>query len=274
MQPLSALILAGRRGDDDSLAASHGASHRALLPVAGVPSLLRVVRTLRASARIGDLHVSIDEPARISEVPELAALLDAQQLTLHQSAASPSQSVASVLGNGSTPFLVTTADHALLDASILNFFLDAMNASKSDLLVGLVPRTLLETGYPETTRTYFHFRRGSWSGANLFGCRTQRAREAVNFWKRVEQHRKRPWRMISAIGVDLAVLYITRWIDIDDAFTRVSKKIGASIEKVAIPVAEAAIDVDRESDLELATRILNEREAIADESLPRQSRGD
>src|SRR4029453_16464860 len=45
----SALILAGRRGPQDPLAVSRGATHRALLPVAGVPMLVRVVRALRAA---------------------------------------------------------------------------------------------------------------------------------------------------------------------------------------------------------------------------------
>ena len=40
-------MLAGRRGPRDALAEAHGVSHRALLPVDGVPMLLRVLRTFR-----------------------------------------------------------------------------------------------------------------------------------------------------------------------------------------------------------------------------------
>ncbi|NJM91716.1 MAG: hypothetical protein HC861_02805 [Rhodospirillaceae bacterium] len=40
---MNALILAGSRGPDDPMAKAANVSHKALLPVAGVPMLLRVV---------------------------------------------------------------------------------------------------------------------------------------------------------------------------------------------------------------------------------------
>ena len=60
MTGLSALVLAGRRGPDDPLADAHGASHRALLPVGGVPMVLRVVRSLIETGRIERLHITLD----------------------------------------------------------------------------------------------------------------------------------------------------------------------------------------------------------------------
>ena len=71
MDCYQALVLAGRRGVSDPLAEREGTSHRALLDVAGVPMLLRVVRTLRASPRIGRIAISIDEPAVLDSIPEL-----------------------------------------------------------------------------------------------------------------------------------------------------------------------------------------------------------
>ena len=261
MTELSALVLAGRRGPDDPLAAAHGASHRALLPVGGVPMVLRVVRSLLATERIAKLHISIEAPEHLQAIDELARLEAKGRLCIHRSLSSPSRSVGAVLALTEAPFLVTTADHALLDAAMLDHFLDAMATSDADILVGLVSKTLLQAAYPETKRTYLRFRSEAWSGANLFGCRTPDARKAVEFWRRAERHRKQPWRMISMIGADLAALYMAGRIDIDDALVRASKKLGVDVRKVAMPIPEAAIDVDRQSDLELASRILAEREA-------------
>ena len=64
-------------------------------------------------------------------------------------------------------------------------------------------------------------------------------------------------------GLDTGLRRIGCQLDVDDALSRASKRIGAEVRKVAIPIAEAAIDVDRESDLALASRILEEREAAA-----------
>ena len=60
---VTALVLAGRRsGGADPMAAAAGVSHKALLPVAGVPMLLRVVSALRASPSVGRIVVCIEAP--------------------------------------------------------------------------------------------------------------------------------------------------------------------------------------------------------------------
>jgi hypothetical protein len=78
-EKFAALVLAGRRGASDAfadaLAASDPSGHHALLDVAGVPMLLRVVRTLKASPSVGRITVSIDDPAVLDGVPELRASL-------------------------------------------------------------------------------------------------------------------------------------------------------------------------------------------------------
>lgn len=260
----SALILAGRRGPQDPLAASRGATHRALLPVAGVPMLVRVVRTLRA-AGLTRLHVSIDAPELLEVLPELAALRRAGALQLHPSASSPSRSVAAVLASDAMlPCLVTTADHALLTPAMVEHFLAEACASQADLLIGMVAASLVQAQHPETQRTYLRLRGESWSGANLFAFRTPAARRAADFYVRAERFRKQPWRLVAAIGPSLLVLYALGRLDLDGALARGSRVLGARLRAVRMPHAEAAIDVDREGDLVLAERILRARQASAE----------
>lgn len=260
MTPLSALVLAGRRGPVDALADAHGASHRALLEVGGVPMLLRVVRALRSSRGLGPLHVSIDAPERLAAIPELAALTRSGTLRTHESADSPSRSVLQVLRErDDEPFLVTTADHALLTAEMLDFVVAAAARSDADLLVGFVARSVVQARYPESPRTYFRFRGEAWTGANLFVFRTADARRAAEFWVRAERHRKRPWRLVTAIGAGLLASYWLGRLDLDAALARASGRIGARVAALPLPFAEAAIDVDREADRVLAEAILAQR---------------
>ena len=260
-RPLAALVLAGRRaGGDDALARGRGVTHRALLPVHGVPMLLRVVRALSAAERVSAVHVSMHDPDCVRSVRELAAAVEEGRLVLHDAAESPSASVLDVLTTDpATPWLVTTADHALLTAEMVDHFADAADASGADLGVGFVARSLLHRAYPETTRTYLRLRDESWSGANLFAFRTARSHRAADFWRRAERFRKQPWRLVAAIGPSLLLGYATGRLDLDAALARASQRIGAEVRAVRMPVAEAAIDVDRESDLDLATAILAAR---------------
>jgi GTP:adenosylcobinamide-phosphate guanylyltransferase len=264
MELQSALVLAGRRGSDDPLAAARGVSHRALLPVHGVPMLVRVVRALAASGCVGRIHVSMHAPACAREVPELDALAAGGRLCLHEAEPSPSASVLAVLAAEPTaPYLVTTADHALLTPEMVRHFDAAAGACGADLAIGFVAASLLRESYPQSTRTFLRLRGEAWSGANLFAFRTARSRAAADFWRRAERFRKRPWRLVAALGPSLLASYAAGRLDLDAALARASRRIGASVRAVRMPVAEAAIDVDRESDFELASLILAAREAHA-----------
>jgi len=236
-----------------------------MLEVGGAPMLLRVVRALRASPGIGGVTVSIDDPRALDDVPELKAAHAAGDLRVHRSLDSPSRSVADALA-GCAPdeaLLVTTADHALLTPDIVEHFIAAAARSEADLLVGVVSRSLLDARYPETTRTYLRLRGEAWTGANLFCFRTGRARRAAGFWVRAERQRKRPWRLAWAFGPTALILFLLRRLDLDAALERASRAIGARIRAVPLPFPEAAIDVDRVTDLVLAERILAEREVRA-----------
>lgn len=259
-QSFSALVLAGRRGPEDGLAKAHGVSHRALLPVAGVPMLLRVVRALRATPGVSQLRVSIDSPELLESVPELAALRDDGGLAVSPSAETPSRSVADALEVWpGGPVLVTTADHALLTPDRIGRFLRAAEATNADAAVALVERGVLEARYPESRRTWLKLRGGSYTGANLFLLVRSAALRAVDFFTRAETHRKTPWRLAAALGPELLFAYARGSLRLEDAFSQLSRRTGVALAGVALEDAEAAIDVDREADLALAERILAER---------------
>jgi len=259
-QHVNALVLAGRRGPDDPLARAAGAPHRALLDVGGVPMLERVVDALRCCPRIDRIGISIDEPALLDKVPGLADARrrDPERLRLLASAASPSASVLQALDDfaGDEPLLVTTADHALLDSAMLEHFLAACQASEADVLLALVDATRIRERFPESRRTYIHFRGASYSGANLFALQTSAGRRAAEFWTRAEQFRKQPWRLARTFGPLTLLLFLLRRLSLEDALQRASAIIGARIAAVEMPMAEAAVDVDRIEDLELVNRLV------------------
>jgi GTP:adenosylcobinamide-phosphate guanylyltransferase len=254
-----ALVLAGSRADGDPLARAQGVRHRALIEVGGEPMLLRVVRTLHAVPALGRVRISIDDPTALDGIAEFDALRRRGALDTHTSLDSPSRSVLDVLEDGNAPLLVTTADHPLLTPEVAAHFLSSCETVAADLVVGLVEREIVEDRFPTTARTWLHFRDGDYTGANLFGFRTRAARRAPAFWTRVENLRKRPWRMVSAFGPVALALFLARRLSLDAALERASQAIGARVGAVRLPYPEAAVDVDRASDLELAERILAER---------------
>ena len=253
--PFTALVLAGRRGAEDPVARQCGVEHKCLAPAGGVPMLARVLTVLAASPGIGRTFVVLENPALLDELP------DAPSCVALPGAATPSSSVLRALDQPATglPILIATADHALLSIEIVEFFCAAARASGADVVAGLTAAEVIRKAYPSTARTYWRFRDGQYSGANLFALMTPEARKAVAFWGRAERHRKRPWRLLRAFGLGSLLAYLLGRLTLDGAMARASRIIGARVAAVRLPFAEAAIDVDTAADLELVDAVLAER---------------
>jgi GTP:adenosylcobinamide-phosphate guanylyltransferase len=257
-----AIVLAGSRGGRDPVAEAAGVSAKCLAPVGGIPMVLRVVATLAACSAVEKILLVADDHPALASLEPLAQLAAEGRLLLLQPAASPSLSVRAARAEvGDRPVLVTTADHALLDQAMLRYFLDDAARSSADVTVGLVAASVILAAYPDSVRTFWRFRDERFSGANLFALLTPAADKALFFWRRVERERKRPWRIARIFGWRHLIAYLLGRVSLADAMRRASRVTGCRIEAVAIPIAEAAIDVDKPADLDLANRILAARAA-------------
>lgn len=228
--------------------------------------LVRVVRSLRAVSSVDKIVVSTDYPAVLHGLSEIRAFADSGVLSFHHtSGRSPSESVLQYFTSQSAkqPLLVTTADHPLLTAEMVEYFCTAATSSNADVVVGVVAASLFRARYPDSKRSFIPLRGESFCGTNLFALCTPRAAAAAAFWHHAGQFRKRPWRLISTFGLTNLVLLALYRLDLAAVLPRASRVIGARVAAVQMPFAECAIDVDNPDDLATATRILTEREAAA-----------
>lgn len=257
---MNALILAGSRGPDDPMAKAAGVSHKALLPVAGVPMLLRVVESVRALPGVARLYVCIEDARVVSGVPALGALERDGVLEVVPAAASPAASVAAALRriDLKQPLLVTTGDHPLLTPAILQRFVQAAPQA-CDIAVALAPADVVAAAYPGAIRTFYRLGKQRFSGCNLFLVRSANAARVADFWRRMETHRKRPLRLIWEVGPLALLSVLLGLMNAEQAFAYLSRKAGAVIRHVELPVADAAVDVDKPADLELVERIFARR---------------
>ncbi len=258
------LLLAGRRGPTDPVALHAGVSHKILVPIAGVPMIVRVVRSLRAVPSISRIVISLDDPTILDGLAEIRPLVEAGVVRVHHTQGrSPSESVLQYFTSQPVPepLIVTTADHPLLTAEMAGHFCAAVAASAADVVVGVVAESFFRARYPDSKRSFIPLRGESFCGTNLFALRTSRAAAAAAFWHHAGQFRKRPWRLISTFGLTTLVLLALRRLDLAAAIPRIARVLGASVDVVPMPFAECAIDVDNLNDLETASRILGQRES-------------
>ena len=250
----TALLLAGSRPGTDPFAAAHGTDLKALIPVGGTPMVARPAAALLSSPEIASVRVLAQEPERIG-----AALPADPRLTVAASGATIAATLDAILADPATrfPLLVTTADHALLDSAMIAEFCDA--AEGADLAIGLVERRRLMARLPGTERTWIKFRGGAYSGANLFALGSRDAAKAVALWRSVEQDRKKGWRVVAALGPVALIGAVLRLRTLDQTLASIGRRLGLDIRKVELANPLAAVDVDKPSDHELVTAILEGR---------------
>lgn len=251
----TAILLAGQRPGIDPLAHALGESRKAMVRVAGEAMLSRVATTLLAAPSIGRIVVMAQTPELLFE-GDCAWMRDEPRIATVHSDSGIATSVAAVAGGEAAPWpvLVTTADHPLLTVPMVEAMI--AGAGNADVAVGVVGRRVLLAAYPDNQRTWLKFKGEAWSGANLFALRSDRAQVALGLWSEVERDRKKAIKLIAHFGPWLAIRAITRTITLEAAMAAVGAKFGMVARPVALPFAEAGIDVDKVSDHALAERIL------------------
>jgi hypothetical protein len=152
------------------------------------------------------------------------------------------------------PLLVTTADHALLDAPTVDEFCRA--ATEADIAIGVVEREALLSRLPGTHRTWVRFRGGAYTGANLFALRSPAVAPAIELWRSVEQDRKKGCRLISMFGATALLGAGLRMLTLDGVLARAGQKLGLAVKSVRLTNPLAGVDVDKAEDHALAEAII------------------
>lgn len=255
-----ALVMAGDRRPDDPLLIAQDSTCKALIPVAGVTMLERVLAALAASDCIERTMLVGPSAAALASSADLQRRIDDGEPGWLAPATSPTESALAGLAalQSAGPVLVTTADHALLSAEIVQYFIAEANRVEADFVVAVARLDTVMAGFPGTRRTAIRLQDGPFCGCNLFAVCTPRGAELIAFWRRVEQQRKKPWRVIAgALGVSGVLRYLCGRLTLQQALQRLARQQGLRLAAVVLPFAEAAVDVDTLGDLALVEATLD-----------------
>lgn len=246
----TAIVLAGSRPGRDAFAESFGTDLKALIPVGGVPMVRRVAETLLAT-RVGNIVVLTKAVERIASV-----LPNDRRISVRPSRGTIAESMLDLIGDPAVewPLLVTTADHALLEAATVDEF--AAAAEGSDIAIAVVERAALLKRLPQTRRTWLKFRGGAFTGANLFALRSKSVAPAIELWRSVEQDRKKAWRIISLLGPVTLACVALRLVSLEEVMGSLGDRLGLNLKAVRLSNPLAGVDVDKAEDHALAEAIL------------------
>lgn len=257
----AAIVLAADRAANDAVASKAGVACKAFAPVGGTPMIIRVLDALAATHMIQSTILCGPPKTLLPECPELVKRIESGQIAWLANESSPSRSAEKGLAeaNEQTRVLLTTADHALLTPEIVQYFLHASSAADCDVTVGVIDHEIIKAAFPGRKKTVIRLRDGDFCGGNLYTFNHQ-GRELISFWRRAEDQRKRPWRLIARVlGWRSVLSYLLGYLTLTQALKNISARTGVRIQAIRLPFAEAGIDVDKADDLLLVESHLNKQ---------------
>ncbi len=256
-QLFTAIVLAADRETANPVAEAAGVRCKSLAPIDGIPMVLRVLEALSSSSMVGKKLLCGPPRDILDQEPELNDYVTSGKAVWMENQATPSLSAYGAMKPmpQKSAILLTTSDHALLTPKIVDHFCHEAQGSGCDVVVALARHETVMAAYPETSRTAYRFKDGRYCSCNLFAFLTPQARTVPSFWRRIEQQRKNPLRVISALGWITVLRYLAGNLALPEAMDRISRRLGCKAGFVVIPYPEAAIDVDSAEDWRLVQQI-------------------
>lgn len=257
----AAVVLAADRTATDPITQHTGGACKVFAEVGGVPMIMRVLDALAASDQIGRIVLCGPPETRLDDCLPLRQRIKSGEITWLPNKDSPSRSAEHGINYlpDDMPVLLTTADHALLSPQIVQYFLTESSKAESDATVGMVTDAQMSAAFPGIKRTVFRLQDGGFSGCNLFTFKPQ-GRKLVNFWRQVEDLRKKPWRIVAQLASPgLIFSFLLRRLSLKMALDALAERSGVKIKAVLLPDARAGIDVDTVEDLRLAESLVNHK---------------
>ena len=257
----TAVVLAGDRRADDPLVVASGKGCKALLPIAGKPMILHVLKTLGESPAIRTVSLSGPSADAVAGEPQLRDDIAAGRILWRASGPTPSTSAAAALQelDEAEPVLLTTADHPLLRPEHVAYFCAQALASGADVVVGLAPYPDVRTMFPTMRKTVLRFADGDYCGCNLFAFLTPRGRAFAELWKQVESARKTPWRVLQLLGWTAVLRYRLGLLGLAQAMSLLTRRTGIRVAAIRMPFGDAGVDVDSPEDHRLVEAFMFSR---------------
>lgn len=231
---------------------------KALLSIAGQPMAQWVLDALSAATQVRRVVVM--------GLPTDTALHCAKELTLL-----PDQgSLLENLSGGAkwllqrdpalSQALAVSGDIPALTPAAVNWAVTMGAAVQDDGCYILVPKNVMEQRFPGSHRSYYRFKEGLFTGADMMVLSTRLVGDDNPLWGQLIAARKSIWQMAGLIGVGALARMVLGQMSLPDAEHFALTRLGARGRALISPHAEMGMDVDKPSQYALLKRDLAGRQ--------------
>ena len=247
---VDALVLAGSR-NDGPLKQCSSVPYEAMITIGRKTMIEYVIDALRSSKRVGRIVV-VGPP----DVPDFCHRDDVRvvpaQGTMMDNLARGVENLP-----GADRVLLATCDIPLLTTQAIDDFLDRCGDRKAEVYYPVVPREAVEKSHLRTRRTYVTFREGDFTGGNLFLIDPSAVKRCMDKGQQLVDARKSPIRLGRLMGVPFLLKFMLRQVTLKEVEKKASDLLGVQGAVVITNYPEVGVDVDKPSDLELVSKVLD-----------------
>ena len=155
--------------------------------------------------------------------------------------------------NGNAEYvLIVSSDIPGITGEMVDWVVKTELEQKVDIIYNVIPREVMEKRYPGSKRTWTRLKDLEVCGGDMNAGRISLITDDdTAMWERITNSRKNPLKQAALIGFGTAFLLLTGKLSLQDAETRVMKRMNITGKAIVCPYAEVGMDVDKPHQLEI-----------------------
>ncbi len=235
--------------EEDPLAEYTQSGPKAVIPIAGKAMITYVVDAVAATRHVKHVViVALDPTAEVQfsvpveHVPDAGSLMANAEAGL-QYALDQYPDLDGVL--------LCSSDIPLVTSDMLDNIVEECFQTEHDLYYLVIERSVMESRFPESHRSYAHMIEGDLAGGDVFLVRPSMTLSQRDLWQELAAARKSVFRQARLVGLRIFLKLLLRRLSLDEILARVNQVLNMRARVIQSPYAEIGMDVDKPFQLEI-----------------------
>lgn len=157
--------------------------------------------------------------------------------------------------------LGVSADVPAITGEAVDDFLVRSLSAGVDFAYPLIRKETMEAQFPGSVRTYVKIKDGLVTGGNFLMGSAEFGENVQQIFQKLFETRKNPLKMARVVGVKFVAKFASGSLDVHDVEVKLEEFFGAPCAAIFTEYASLGADVDKLVDLEITSRVLEERAA-------------
>ena len=256
---MNAVVLAGgKMSQEDPLYSEGRDGSRSLINIMGKPMAQWVVNALDKANSVDNIYI-IGLPAEsgltaskpLIFLPDQGGIFENIKEGVSQ-ATKDSQSCSKVI--------TASSDIPAIQPEMVDWLASIVESDPDQMLYyNVIDQKVMETKFPNSNRSYVHFKDVSVCGGDLNVIDKSFFSAEVPVWYQLTESRKNPIKQAGLLGFDTLLLVVFRLVTLEGAVKKICKRLSIKARALLCPYAEMGMDADKPYQLAILRQYLENK---------------